>query len=140
MYLFSKKTITTISALVFIGYIAWSQIELAKKSSIIKTQQTRLYNIADNFELWKKIITEHNGKLNIELLAQDSRNIEIVKIEREELNLDSNNHLYVMFYDAPNTARKEKLDRYFSDLVLGNYFSIVTNNDGQIKDMFWDKP
>lgn len=140
MYLFSKKTITTISALVFIGYIAWLQIELAKKSSIIKTQQTRLYNIADNFELWKKIITEHNGKLNIELLAQDSRNIEIVKIEREELNLDSNNHLYVMFYDAPNTARKEKLDRYFSDLVLGNYFSIVTNNDGQIKDMFWDKP
>lgn len=126
--------------LAFAGYIIWSQLEFSRKDKIIDTQQKRLYNIADNFELWKKMITEHDGKIDIELLAKDSRNIQITKIEREELSDNENSDLYIMFYDAPNKVRKDKLDKYFSDLVLGNYFYIITNKDKQIKEMFWDKP
>ncbi len=126
--------------LAFAGYIIWSQLEFSRKDKIIDTQQKRLYNIADNFELWKKMITEHDGKIDIELLAKDSRNIQITKIEREELSDNENSDLYIMFYDAPNKVRKDKLDKYFSDLVLGNYFYIITSKDKQIKEMFWDKP
>ena len=37
-------------------------------------------------------------------------------------------------------ARKKKLKVYFNDLVLNNYFSVLVNEEGKIKHMFWDKP
>lgn len=127
--------------IISVAFAVWSQIELQQKQLIIENQQQRLYNIADHFELWKDIVKNQDGKIDLETLVQDERNIKISKIDRKELQeIYDDVELYVMHYDAPDEGRKQKLKKYFSDLVLGNYFYITTDKDGVILEMFWDKP
>jgi hypothetical protein len=53
---------------------------------------------------------------------------------------DKNDTLYVMSHNKINEQRKKELNKYFSELVLGNYFYIVIDENGKIKEMFWGKP
>jgi hypothetical protein len=105
-------------------------------------EKERVYSIADQLELWKSISIDYGGDLDIEGLSEDPRNISLQIINRKEgLLLDDKKDLfYVMFHDKISEQRKSELNKYFSDVVLGNYFYIVTDENGKIKEMFWDKP
>ena len=131
-------------SLLFIAviYLAWSQIALYQYREALETEKTRVYNIADHLELWKKISTEYDGYFDLEKLGKDQRNIKITQIKRknETSFIDEDKILYVMFYNEIDEQRKNELNRFFSDLVLGNYFYVTTDKNGKIKEMFWDKP
>ena len=139
----SKRSMLTL-LLLFIAviYLAWSQIALYQYREALETEKTRVYSIADHLELWKKISTEYDGYFDLEKLAKDQRNIKITRIKRknETSSIGDDEILYVMFHNKIDEKRKNELNRFFSDLVLGNYFYVTTDKNGKIKEMFWDKP
>lgn len=128
--------------IVLLLYIVWSQLTLYHYRIQLEQENQRVYNIADNFEFSKQLIRETNGYLDFAFLSRNERNIHITEIKRREALqfLEHGDKLYAMFYDDPAKRRREKLNNYFSDLVLNNYFSVVTDSNGKIKEMFWDKP
>jgi hypothetical protein len=123
-------------------YFVWSLFTFQKYQNDLEIEKERVYSIADQLELWKKISIEYDGRLYLEKLSNDPRNISVKKIDRKEgVQLsDKNDTYYVMFHDKLDDQRKLELKKYFSELVLGNYFYIITNKNGEIKEMFWDKP
>ncbi len=123
-------------------YLAWLQITLYQYREALEIEKTRVYSIADHLELWKKISTEYDGHFDLEELGKDRRNIKIIQIKkRDELSsINEGEILYVMFHDEIDEQRKNELNRFFSNLVLGNYFYVTTDKNGKIKEMFWDKP
>jgi len=139
----SKRSMLTL-LLLFIAviYLAWSQIALYQYREALETEKTRVYSIADHLELWKKISTEYDGYFDLEKLSKDRRNIKITQIKRkdETSSIGDDEILYVMFHNKIDEQRKNELNRFFSDLVLGNYFYVTTDKNGKIKEMFWDKP
>ncbi|MEE9355735.1 MAG: hypothetical protein V3U75_09125 [Methylococcaceae bacterium] len=137
-----RKLKISLFPVIAILYIAWSQLEIYSIRESLKMSETRIYNIADNLELWKKISIEHAGQFDIRSLRNDRRNIRINRITRKEALLLQNkeDQLYIIFYDEPDKKRKKELDRYFSELVLRNYLYVITDKNKKIKEMFWDKP
>ncbi len=123
-------------------YLAWSQITLYQYREALETEKTRVYSIADHLEIWKKISTEYDGYFDLDKLGKDRRNIKITQIKRknEISSIGEDEILYVMFHNKIDEQRKSELNRFFSDLVLGNYFYVTTDKNGKIKEMFWDKP
>jgi hypothetical protein len=123
-------------------YLVWSLIVIHKYRENLETEKERVYSIADQLELWKRISIEYEGLLGIESLSEDTRNISVKKINRIEgvLLSDKKDVFYVVFHDKLNKQRKKELNKYFSEVVLGNYFYVVTSENGKIKEMFWDKP
>ena len=106
-------------------------------------KKARVYSIADHLDFWKEITVKHNGYLDVESLSKNSRNIDITIIKRKagEFSVGEDEVFYTMFHSELNEQRKKELDRvFFSDLVLGNYFYIITDKNGKIKAMSWDKP
>ncbi len=142
MMKFSKGSAASVLfSIIAMMYFSWSQVALYKYREALEIEKSRVYNIADHLELWKEISITYNGYLDVEKLSQDPRNIEITKINRKNGTFipDSEN-LYVMYYDKLNNQRKKELKRFFSDLVLNNYFYVITDHNGKIKEIFWDKP
>ncbi len=139
----SKRNMLSL-LLLFIAviYLVWSQIALYQYREALETEKTRVYSIADHLELWKKISTEYDGYFNLEKLGEDRRNIKITQIKRkdETSSIGDDEIIYVMFHNKIDEQRKNELNRFFSDLVLGNYFYVITDKNGKIKEMFWDKP
>ena len=133
---------TYVLIILSIGYFFWSQFSLYNLRKSLKESTERIYNIADHLELWKEISTKHGGFINFDKLNKDPRNITITKVTREEgfISENENDILYILTHDKIDSKRKKYLSRYFSELVLGNYFSIITDKSGKIKEMDWDKP
>ena len=135
-----RATLVLLSVIAII-YLLWSQIALYKYRVALEEEKARVYNIADHLELWKEISIKYDGHFDVDKLGKSQRNIEITKINRRDgLSIPDDEMLYVMYYDKLNDRRKNELNRFFSDLVLNNYFYVITDDDGKIKDMFWDKP
>jgi len=130
-------------AAVAVAYVVWSQVALHGAKATLEEERRRVYNIADYAELWKEVSLRDGGRLDPEALGKDPRNIRIADTPPEGVAsglLAPGDRLYTLTYGRPDPARRSRLDRYFSDLVLSNYFYVITNERGQIKDMFWDKP
>ncbi len=140
----SRKRSMLSLLLLFIAaiYLAWSQIVFYQNREALEKEKTRVYSIADNLELWKKISIEYDGYFDLEKLSKDRRNIKITKIKKKDgiSSIGDDEILYVMFHNEIDGQRKKELNRFFSDLVLGNYFYVTTSKNGKIKEMFWDKP
>jgi len=136
------NAVSVLLSVIVITYLVWSQIKLYEYREALEVEKTRVYSIADHLELWKEISIKHDGYLDLEKLGKDQRNIKITKIERRDRASLANDEsmFYVMFYDELGKQRKSELDRFFSDLVLGNYFYVITDKSGKVKEMFWDKP
>jgi hypothetical protein len=142
MIKFSKgRAVSVLLSIIAIIYLSWSQIALYKYREALDIEKERVYSIADHLELWKEISIKHNGYFDVEKLSKDQRNIEITKINRRDgIFIPDDEILYVMYYDKLNNRRKSELKRFFSELVLSNYFYVITDNNGKIKEMSWDKP
>jgi len=138
----SSKLIPIGLILLLVMYVIWSLVTIFNYRNQVIEAKHRIYNIADNFELFKQLHLESNGVLNRQALEADPRQIEITEVTRKEAisELKPGQRLYTMFYNEPSDLRKKQLNRYFSSLVLNNYFFIVTQSDGKIIEMFWDKP
>lgn len=136
------KLLLSIVIVVMAAYIGWSQYALSSYRSKLETEQKRVYNIADNFQLVRKMMTGMDGKLDPEKLNQYRRGMKISEITRPEALsiLKPGEKLYTMTYPKPDNKDKKRLDRYFSDLVLYNYYYIKTDSHGKIIELFWDKP
>ena len=125
-----------------IFYFIGSQFALYDHRSSLKNAEKRVYNIADNLEFWKLMSIRQGIQFDIDSLENDARNIKITPIKSNDgLPLkDEDNKFYILSYSGADKKRKKELGRYFSDLVLQNYFYVVTDKNGKIKEMFWDKP
>ncbi len=137
-----KNAMSVLFFAIIIIYLVWSQIELYKYQEALEVEKARVYSIADHLELWKEISIKYDGYLDLEKLGKDQRDIKITQINRRDgASLDNDEGMfYVMFHNELDKQRKSELDRFFSDLVLGNYFYVITDKNGKIKEMFWDKP
>lgn len=139
------RVIQLLLAAVAVAYVAWSQIALHGAKAALESERRRVYSIADYAELWKEVALRDGGRLDPAALAKDPRHVRITETPSSDatargLPLASGDRLHTLTYDPPDPARRSRLDRYFSELVLHNYFYVVTNERSQIKDMFWDKP
>ena len=137
------RVIQLLLAAVAVVYVVWSQVALHGAKEDLENERRRVYNIADYAELWKEVTLRDGGRLDREALGKDPRHIRIADTPAEGAAsgvLAPGDRLYTLTYDPPDPARRSRLDRYFSDLVLSNYFYVVTSERGQLKDMFWDKP
>lgn len=126
---------------IFIAYAVWSQVYIKQLSNDISVEKERVINIARVLELWKDITVNYDGYLDQEKLLQENK-IEVEEINRNasELGIKEGEKMYIMLYH-PSSADENKLRRrYFSELVLGNYFSLITDSDGKIRELSWDKP
>ncbi len=123
------------------GYIVWSQIKLRQYQNALNVADKRIIHIADNYEFWKTLYLKHDGIFNPENLQNNTRNIEITRLQSSPSEVNSQSEqTYVMYYDEPYPKEKENLKKYYSETVLGNYFYIKTDSQERIIDMFWDKP
>ncbi|GAA5217158.1 hypothetical protein ACFSJ3_14310 [Corallincola platygyrae] len=129
-----------ILSLTILVYVAWSQFALHEKDQALATEKARAMSIADHLEFWKGTFLQQHAAIDVESLRGGSRNVQLTLIEQETPHQEQQNKLYVMFYDAPSDAQKEALKRYSSELVLGRYFYLVVNDQGQVTETFWDKP
>lgn len=140
MKLRKNNIILSLLTFLVVIYIIWSQAIIYNYRESLKIEKNRVYNIADHLEFWKETILESNGYLSTEKMVKDKRNIELFEITRKDGSVIADDEmLYIMFYDKVDKKRKNELDRYFSDLVLRNYFYIITDKNKKIKEMFWDK-
>jgi hypothetical protein len=123
-------------------YLVWSLVVIHQYREDLAMEKERVYSIADQLEFWKRISIEYDGRLDLEGLSKDTRNFDVKRITRKEALLlnDKNDKFYVIFHDKLDKQRKNELNKYFSEVVLGNYFYAVANEKGKIKEMFWDKP
>ena len=138
-----NKNVFSFIITIFLGfYSLWSIFVINSYRQQLQLEKQRVYNIAENFEIYKELQKTTNGKLELSLLANDTRNIKITEVTNKEAltELKPGQKLYSMFYDDRNVTRKQHLDKYFSKLVLNNYFYIITSADGKVIEMFWDKP
>jgi hypothetical protein len=126
-------------AALLLGYVLWSQFALHRATAALEIERRRVYHIADQLELWKLVAIRDHGRLDREALGRDARHIELTDAPGAA-HLAAGDRAHTLIYDAPDAARRSQLDRYFSDRVLANYFYVVTDAQGQIKDMSWDKP
>ncbi len=126
----------------FIFYFIWSQFALYEHRASLKNAEKKIYNIADNLEFWKLMSIRQGIQFDVDYLGNDVRNIKITPIKNNDgLPLkNEDNQFYILSYSGADKKRKKELERYFSDLVLQNYFYVVTDRNGKIKEMFWDKP
>lgn len=122
----------------FVVYVIWSQFQISQLTKKLSIEKNRVFSIARNLELWKKLTLEYDGKLDVKRLSLDQKELEIEQIDREDSGIRPDEKLFVMYYNSPPNTRE--LKRYTSDLVLGGYLSIVTDSDLRIKSLGWDKP
>ena len=121
------------------AYVVWSQLALYRANAALAIERQRVYQIADHIELWKQVAIRDRGRLDREALGRDARHMELTETSGAG-RLAPGDRTYTLIYDRPDSARQSQLQRYFSDLVLSNYFYVVTDAQGQIKDLSWDKP
>jgi hypothetical protein len=135
-----KRIVLSSIGAIFIVYVIWSQVYINQLSKDILVEKKRAINIAKNLELWKDITINYNGYFDQKKLLQKNKEIKVTKIDRKEseLGIKEGEKLYILYYSSP--VKENMLQRYFSELVLGNYFYLVTDSDGKIRDFFWDKP
>ncbi|WP_133512147.1 hypothetical protein [Candidatus Thiosymbion oneisti] len=137
------RIISVLVSTLAVLYVAGSLIVVYSCRQALEREKERVYSIADHLELWKEIMVKYNGYLDMGMIRNHPRDIYINQVEREEelLLIDPGDRFYIMFPSKLDEERKKALKRrYFSDLVLDNYFSIVTDKNGKIKEMGWDKP
>ncbi|MDP2570974.1 hypothetical protein Q8W40_02180 [Vibrio penaeicida] len=92
--------------------------------------------MARHLELWKEITVNNSGYLNQAALLQENLDIQITPVENADI--EDGQRFYAMYYSE--AAKEQDFRQYFSELVLGNYFYILTDADGKIREFFWDKP
>ncbi|SHO55569.1 hypothetical protein [Vibrio quintilis] len=136
-----KKHIALLSlaAVFFIGYVIWSQLYINHMSNILSSERVRVLNIARSLELWKNITINDSGYFYPDKLFKNEE-IELKEINRSksETGINKGEKMYILYYKKD--IDETKFQRYFSDLVLDNYFYLITDADGKIKELFWDKP
>lgn len=139
-YVLEKRIVLFFLVAIFIAYIVWSQVYINQLSKHISIEKERVINIARNLELWKDITINYDGYFDQEKLLQKNKEIKVTKIDRDEseLGIKEGEKLYAVYYSSP--GNENMFRRYFSELVLGNYFYLVTGSDGKIRELFWDKP
>jgi hypothetical protein len=139
-YLWEKRVVLFFLVAIFIAYVVWSQIYINQLSRHISTEKERVISIARNLELWKDITINYGGYFDQEKMLQENKEIKVTKIDRDEseLGIKESEKLYIVYYSNP--GNENMFRRYFSELVLGNYFYLVTDSDGKIRELFWDKP
>jgi hypothetical protein len=139
-YVLEKRVFLFLLIAIFIAYIVWSQVYINQLSKRISTEKERVINIARTLELWKGITINYGGYFDEEKLLQENNEIKVTKIDRNEseLGIKEGEKLYAVYYSSP--GNENMFRRYFSELVLGNYLYLVTDSDGKIRELFWDKP
>tara|TARA_Y100001968_G_scaffold251008_1_gene236153 strand:- start:779 stop:1201 length:423 start_codon:yes stop_codon:yes gene_type:complete len=138
-YVLEKRFLFFLVA-IFIAYIVCSQVYINQLSNKIEKERERVINIARTLELWKDITINLKGHFDLEKLHLVNSDLNVTKIERDtaELGINEGEKLYAVYYSRP--VNENMYRRYFSELVLGNYFYLVTDSDGKIQELFWDKP
>ena len=100
----------------------------------------RSYNIADHLEFWKEIAIKYKGTFDHKALKTSAWRTSILEITNEEQLYNPEDKTFIMTHRPIDQDRKKALDKYFSDLVLTNYFYVIVDNENQVKEIFWDKP
>ncbi|CCN35724.1 hypothetical protein VIBNISO65_440055 [Vibrio nigripulchritudo SO65] len=119
-----------------LAYLLWSLFYINHLSKQVETEKSRVMSVARNLELWKQITIKNDGHLDQNTLMQENQDIHIELVENAYV--EEGHKFYMMYYSEP--AKEQDFKRYFSELVLDDYFYIVTDSDGKIKEFFWDKP
>lgn len=136
-----KKTYLYIVAVFFVVYVAYSQFLFSESRVSLDEAKTRVENISYQLEFWKTLSIKAGVVFDLGQLISDYPDIVVTKIDESDALdgvIENGGQLYVLTYDSPKG--KPVLDRYFSELVLSNYFYVVTNSQGEVQSMFWDKP
>ena len=117
-YAWKKHVVLFSIGAIFIVYVAWSQFHIYQLSKNLSVEEERVFNIARHLELWKDITINYDGYLDQEKFLDENREIELTKIDRNEseIGIKKGDKLYIMYYKT--STNKNKLRRYFSDLVL----------------------
>ena len=135
-----RARLTALAAAATVAYVGWSQLALYQSRRRLGIERQRVYNIADQLELWKELSAGNAGTLD--QLRSNERGFDLTQVTRSEAWTPpaEGDTLYVTSRGPLSSERKQELDRYFSELVLGNYFSVIVDSKGRIKNMAWDKP
>jgi hypothetical protein len=137
----ARVILRLVIAAVVIAYVVWSQFTLHLSRVAFANERKRGLNIADQLELWKELASQNDGRVDLNALEKSARHVQLTPYPTTEgLPLAPGDRVFTMIHDEPDQARQRKLERYLSDLVLHNYFYVVVDARGQIKEMFWDKP
>ena len=138
-YVLEKRFLFFLVA-IFIVYIFCTQVYINQLTNHIEKERERVINIARTLELWKEFTINWEGSFDQEKLHLVNADINVTKVERDtaELGIKEGEKMYALYYSSP--VNEDMYRRYFSELVLGNYFYLVTDSDGKIQDLFWSKP
>ncbi|MBD1558022.1 hypothetical protein HC752_13865 [Vibrio sp. S9_S30] len=131
-----KHGLLYLSGIIILAYFFWSLLTINQLTKQVTTEKARVANVARSLELWKQITISSDGYLNQSVLLKENQDIQITPVE--DTDIEDGQRFYVMYYSE--TAKEQDFRQYFSDLVLGNYFYILTDSDGKIREFFWDKP
>ncbi|BCL69032.1 hypothetical protein TUMSATVNIG1_09720 [Vibrio nigripulchritudo] len=119
-----------------LAYLLWSLFYINHLSKQVETEKSRVMSVARNLELWKQITIKNDGHLDQNTLMQENQDIHIELVANAYV--EEGHKFYMMYYSEP--LKEQDFKRYFSELVLDDYFYIVTDSDGKVKELFWDKP
>lgn len=124
------------------AYVAWSQYTLSKYKAAFNTEKQRAAHIADNYELYKTIMSEMDGQFNRGELLKRRSNLFVTEITRPEAtsHLKSGERLFSMTYSTQPDHADARVGLYFSERVLHHYYYVKTDKDNRLLDMFWGKP
>ncbi len=138
-YVLEKRLLFFLVA-IFVVYIVCSLVYINQLSNHIENERERVVNIARTLELWKEITINWEGIFDQEKMHLVNADINVTKVERDtaELGIKESEKMYVLYYSSP--VNEDMYRRYFSELVLGNYYYLITDSDGKIQELFWDKP
>lgn len=131
-----KRWLLYLLSTFFLVYLFWSLLYIDQLSKQLTTEKTRVVSMARHLELWKEITGNNSGYLNQAVLLQENQDIQITLVENADI--EDGQRFYAMYYSE--AAKEQDFRQYFSELVLGNYFYILTDADGKIREFFWDKP
>ncbi len=135
-----KRVILFFLRTIAIVYIIFSLLYINQLSNDVSVEKKRVINIARHLKLWKSISINHNGYFDQESVLQENKGIMVAEIEHDKFKFDikKDEKLYVMYYSNP--ASENKFQQYFSELVVLDFYYIITDFDGRIIEFSWDKP
>jgi hypothetical protein len=106
-----------------------------------QTERERAYHIAEGMDHLLSLLGVSEEKLTVDNLRKSSDVIAVDEFPKSsQYFLRDGQHAYTVVFKDLEPMQGTRLTRYFSDIVLGNYYYIVIGKNGRPVDFFWDKP
>jgi hypothetical protein len=106
-----------------------------------QAERERAYHIADGMDHLLSLLGVSEEKLTVDNLRRRSDIIAVNPFPKHsQYFLRDGQRAYTVVFKDLEPMQGTRLNRYFSDIVLGNYYYIVISKNGRPVNFFWDKP